>query len=74
MKIFVRKPLGFMKLSHSSEMQNDALMHREGIKGWWIFKRYFLSTSLQEMITIFSKLNREELSGIFFSSGCSVKL
>ena len=29
MKIFVQKG----KLSHSSEMQNDALMHREGLKG-----------------------------------------
>ena len=33
MKIFVLKPAGFRKLSHSSEMQNDALMHREGLKG-----------------------------------------
>ena len=33
MKIFVVKPVGFRKLSHSSEMQNDAFMHREGLKG-----------------------------------------
>ena len=33
MKIVVPKPLGFMKLSHFSEMQDDALMHREGLKG-----------------------------------------
>ena len=29
-KIFVLKPPGFRKLIHSSEMLNDALMHREG--------------------------------------------
>ena len=29
MKIFVPKP----KLSHFSEMQDDALMHREDLKG-----------------------------------------
>ena len=29
MNIFVPKPLGFWKLCHSSEMQNDNLMHRE---------------------------------------------
>ena len=33
MKIFVVKPLGFRKLSHASEMQNDALMYRVGLKG-----------------------------------------
>ena len=33
MKNFVPKPLGFTKLSHFSEMQDDALMHREGLKG-----------------------------------------
>ena len=27
------KPLGFRKLSHSSEMRNDALMYREGLEG-----------------------------------------
>ena len=27
------KPLVLKKLSHFSEMQNDALMHREGLKG-----------------------------------------
>ena len=31
--IFVLESLGFRKLSHASEMQNDALMHREGLKG-----------------------------------------
>ena len=31
MKIFVPEPFGFWKLSHSSEMQNDALMHREDL-------------------------------------------
>ena len=30
---FVLKPLGFRKLSHSKEMRNDALKHREGLKG-----------------------------------------
>ena len=35
MKIFVLKPLGFRKLSYFSEMRNDALMHREGLKGYW---------------------------------------
>ena len=34
MKISVLKPLGFRKLSHSAEMRNDALMHREGLKGF----------------------------------------
>ena len=29
--MFVLKPLGFRKLSHSSEMRNDALMHRVGL-------------------------------------------
>ena len=29
----VLKPLGLWKFSHSSEMQNVALMHREGLKG-----------------------------------------
>ena len=33
MGIFVLKPLGLRELAHSSEMQNDALMHREGLKG-----------------------------------------
>ena len=33
MKIFVLKPLGFRKRSHCSEMQNNPLMHREGLKG-----------------------------------------
>ena len=33
MKIFVLKPVGFTKLSDFSEMQDDALMHREGLKG-----------------------------------------
>ena len=30
MTIFVLKPLGFRKLGHYSEMQNDALVYREG--------------------------------------------
>ena len=29
--IFVLKPLGFRKLSPSSEMQNDAFMHKKGL-------------------------------------------
>ena len=29
----VLKPPGFRKLSHFSEMQSDASMHREGLKG-----------------------------------------
>ena len=33
MKIFVLKLLDCRKLGHSSEMQNDALMYREGLKG-----------------------------------------
>ena len=33
MKIVVLKSLGFRKLSHSSEMQNDALLYSEGPKG-----------------------------------------
>ena len=33
MTIFVLEPLGFRKLSHSSEMRNDALVHREGLEG-----------------------------------------
>ena len=33
MKIDVFKILSFRKLGHSSEMQNDALMHCEGLKG-----------------------------------------
>ena len=33
MKIFVLKRPGFRKLSHTSEMQIDALKHREGLKG-----------------------------------------
>ena len=37
MQIFVRKPPGFRKLGHSSEMENDALMHREGLNGYNIF-------------------------------------
>ena len=32
-KKIVLKRLGFRKLSNSSEMQNDALKHREGLKG-----------------------------------------
>ena len=27
------KPSGYRKLSRYSEMQNDALMHRDGLKG-----------------------------------------
>ena len=33
MKIFVPKPPGYTKSSHFSEMQDNALMHREGLKG-----------------------------------------
>ena len=33
MGIFILKPLVVGKLSVFSEMQNDALMHREGLKG-----------------------------------------
>ena len=33
MKIFFLKPLDFRKFSHFSEMRNDALMHREVLKG-----------------------------------------
>ena len=32
-KFFVLKHIGCRKLSHFSAMQNDALMHREGLKG-----------------------------------------
>ena len=32
--MFVLKSLGFRKLRHSSELQNDALMHREDVKGF----------------------------------------
>ena len=32
MKVFVLIVLGFRKLGLSSEMENDALMHREGLK------------------------------------------
>ena len=34
MKNVVLKSLSFIKLSHFPEMQNDALMHREGLKGF----------------------------------------
>ena len=46
MKIFVLKPLGFRKLSYSSDMRNDALMHREGLKGFNVegfFVKYLLT-------------------------------
>ena len=33
MKIFDLNPLDFRKLNHSSDMQNDALLHREDLKG-----------------------------------------
>ena len=33
MKSFVLKPPNFRKLNYSSEMRNDALAHREGLKG-----------------------------------------
>ena len=33
MNIFDLEPQDFRKLSHSSEMQNDASMHREDLKG-----------------------------------------
>ena len=33
MEIFILKPLVVGKLSLFSGMQNDALMHREGLKG-----------------------------------------
>ena len=33
MEIFILKPLVVGKLSPFSEMQNDALKHREGLKG-----------------------------------------
>ena len=33
MEIFFLKPLVLGKLSVFSEMKNDALMHREGLKG-----------------------------------------
>ena len=32
--MLVLKSLGFRKLGHSSEMRNDALKHREGLKGF----------------------------------------
>ena len=31
--MIVLKPLDCKKLGHSTEMQNDALMRREGLKG-----------------------------------------
>ena len=34
MNFLVLKPPGFRKLSHFSEMRNDALIHREGLKGY----------------------------------------
>ena len=34
MIIFVLKPLGYRKLSHSIEVRNDALKHRESLKGF----------------------------------------
>ena len=34
MNMYVLKPLILKKLSHFSVKQNDALMHREGLKGW----------------------------------------
>ena len=33
MNFFILNPLGFKKWGHSSEMQNDDLIHREGLKG-----------------------------------------
>ena len=30
--MFVLKPIEFRKLGHSSEMQNDALLHRERVE------------------------------------------
>ena len=33
MNMFVLNPLVLRELSHFSEIQNDALMHREGLKG-----------------------------------------
>ena len=36
MEIFILKPLVVGKLSLFSGMENDALMHREGLKGWCI--------------------------------------
>ena len=39
MKIVVLKPPGFRKLSHSSEMRNDVLMHRESLKGEGLMKQ-----------------------------------
>ena len=32
MKIFVLKHFGFKKPSHSAEIQNDALIHSEGLR------------------------------------------
>ena len=33
---FSSKTTRCRKISHSSEMQNDALMHREGLKARWL--------------------------------------
>ena len=35
-EFFVLKSPGFKKLGHSSEMRNDALMHRVGLKGYYV--------------------------------------
>ena len=34
METLALQPLDFRKLNHSSEMQHDSLMHREGLKGY----------------------------------------
>ena len=34
METLALQPPDFRKLNHSSEMQHDALMHREGLKGY----------------------------------------
>ena len=34
MNFFVLKLIVFRKLNNSSEMQNDALMHRDGLQGY----------------------------------------
>ena len=52
MEIFVLKPFVVGKLGLFSVMQNDALMHREGLKGV-----ISLSNMSFQVVSIFHKLN-----------------
>ena len=51
MEIFILQPLAVGKLGLFSGMENDALMHREGLKGQYVHSRLFEAVSHTDNIS-----------------------